>query len=121
MVASCNGKYIVTTTASNIVLINAETEEVKIIEETEWLYPTAVLDNGTVFIGQKASIPPLYRIPSVYEDNAIIGFDEWVKKHSEKAYNDLITKFPDKYFGVVYSKNPEGITFGGFNQMLDYL
>lgn len=121
MSLSNNGKYMVTTTVYETVMIDPETEEVTILEGADGLFPTAVLDDGTVFLGQPAAIPPLYRIPSVYKDGAVIGFDEWIKGRSEKAYEDLMAEFPDGYCGVVCSNNPDGMTFGGFNQGLDYI
>ena len=118
---SNNGKYMVTTTVYETVMINPETEEVTILEGADGLFPTAVLDDGTVFIGQKAAIPPLYRIPYVHKDGAMMDFGDWVREHSEKAYNELMENFPDGYFGIVNSNNPEGLTFGGFNQGQDFL
>ena len=118
---SNNGKYMVTTTVYETVMINPETEEVTILEGADGLFPTAVLDDGTVFIGQKAAMPPLNRVPYVYKDGAMMDFGDWVREHSEKAYNELMENFPDGYFGVVNSNNPEGLTFGGFNQGQDFL
>lgn len=118
---SNNGKYMVTTTVYETVMINPETEEVTILEGADGLFPTAVLDDGTVFIGQKAAIPPLNRVPYVYKDGAMMDFGDWVREHSEKAYNELMENFPDGYFGIVNSNNPEGLTFGGFNQGQDFL
>lgn len=117
---SSNGKYIITTRINNAVMIDPQTEEMKDIEGSDYCYPTAVLDDGTVFLGQKAAMPPLDRIPSVYKDGKIMTFDEWLKGRSQKAYDDLIADFPDGHFGVVYSRNPEGTTFGGFNETFDY-
>lgn len=120
LVFSENGKYIITTTAYNVVQIDSQTEDVKNIEGSADLYPTAVLDDGTIFLGQPVGIPPLYRIPFVYTDGTVINFVDWVKTRSQKAYDDLIAEFPDMYAGVVFSNNADGITFGGFNQNLDY-
>lgn len=117
---SDNGKYLSTTTFYNAVVIDPQTENVTNIEGTEGFYPTAVFDDGTVFLGQKAVMPPLDRIPSVYKDGALITFDEWLKGRSQKAYDDLIADFPDGHFGVVFSRDPEGMTFGGFNETFDY-
>lgn len=117
---SNNGKYMVTTTVYETVMINPETEEVTILEGADGLFPTAVLDDGTVFIGQKAAMPPLDRVPYVYKDGAMMDFGDWVREHSEKAYNELMENFPDGHFGVVNSNNPEGLTFGGFNQGQDF-
>lgn len=117
---SNNGKYFITTSVSNIVMIDSQTEQITDIEEAFGLYPTAVLDDGTIFMGQPAVMPPLDRIPSVYKDGKIMTFDEWLKGRSQKAYDDLIADFPDGHFGVVYSRNPEGTTFGGFNETFDY-
>lgn len=121
MSVSGNGKYMVTTTVNNTIMINPETEEVTILDGADGLFPTAVLDDGTVFIGQKASIPPLDRVPYVYVDGKMSDFGEWVRSRSEKAYNDLIGKFPDGHFGVVNSNNSDGVSFGGFNQGQDFL
>ena len=49
-----------------------------------------------------------------------MSFDEWLKGRSQKAYDDLIADFPDGHFGVIYSRDPEGNTFGGFNETFDY-
>lgn len=117
---SNNGKYMVTTTVYETVMINPETEEVTILEGADGLFPTAVLDDGTVFIGQKAAIPPLDRVPYVHKDGAMMDFGDWVREHSEKAYNELMENFPDGHFGIVNSNNPEGLTFGGFNQGQDF-
>ena len=114
MSISQNGKYMVTTTRHKSVVINSDTEEVTAINEG--YYPTAVLDDGTVFLGQIVGMPPFDRIPSVYENGAVIGFGEWVKKRSEKAYKDLEDNFYDMHLGVVSSNNPDGVVFGGFNQ-----
>ena len=83
-------------------------------------YPTSVLNDGTVFLGQPAAIPPLDRIPSVYKDGAVITFDEWLKSRSQKAYDDIIADFPDGHFGVVFSRSSEGTTLGGFNEGFGY-
>lgn len=120
MSLSSNGKYMVTTTVYETVMINPETEEVTVLEGADGLFPTGVLDDGTVFIGQKAAIPPLDRVPYVYKDGAMMDFGDWVREHSEKAYNELMENFPDGHFGVVNSNNPEGLTFGGFNQTDEY-
>lgn len=120
MSLSNNGKYMVTTTVYETVMINPETEEVTILEGADGLFATAVLDDGTVFIGQKAAIPPLDRVPYVYKDGAMMDFGDWVREHSEKAYNELLENFPDGHLGVVNSNNPEGLTFGGFNQTQDF-
>lgn len=117
---SNNGKYLSTLTPYKTVLIDTQTENVIQIEGTDNCYPTAMLDDGTVFIGQRAAIPPLDRIPSVYKDGALITFDEWLKGRSQKAYEDLIADFPDGHFGVVFSRDSEGATFGGFNEALGY-
>lgn len=115
-----NGKYMTTRTRYKVVVIDPLTEEVVQLEGSDGLYPTAMLDDGTVFLGQPASFPPLDRIPSVYKDGKMMTFDEWLKGRSQKAYDDLIADFPDGHFGVVYSRNPEGTTFGGFNETFDY-
>lgn len=120
MSLSNNGKYMVTTTVSNMVMINPETEEITILEGADGLFPSGVLDDGTVFIGQKAAMPPLDRIPYVYKDGVMMDFGDWLRKHSEKAYNDLLEACPDGHFGVVNTNNPEGLTFCGFNQTLEY-
>lgn len=120
MSLSSNGKYMVTKTANNTVIIDPETEEVSVIEESDGLYPTAVLDDGTVFLGQPAAMPPLDRIPYVYSNGTLMSFGDWVRERSQKAYDDLMENFPDGHFGVVNSNNPEGRTFGGFNQGFDY-
>lgn len=117
---SNNGKYMVTTTVYETVMINPETEEVTILEGADGLFPMAVLDDGTVFIGQKAAMPPLDRVPYVHKDGAMMDFGDWVREHSEKAYNELMENFPDGHFGVVNTNNPEGLTFGGFNQGQDF-
>lgn len=116
MSLSNNGKYMVTTTVNETVMINPETEEVTILEGADGLFPTGVLDDGTVFIGQKAAMPPLDRVPYVHKDGAMMDFGDWVREHSEKAYKELMDNFPDGHFGVVNTNNPEGLTFGGFNQ-----
>lgn len=116
MSLSSNGKYMVTTTESKTVMINPETEEVTVLEGADGLFPTGVLDDGTVFIGQKAAMPPLDRVPYVHKDGAMMDFGDWVREHSEKAYKELMDNFPDGHFGVVNTNNPEGLTFGGFNQ-----
>lgn len=121
MSLSSNGRYMVTTTMYETVMIDPATEEVTVLEGADGLFPTAVLDDGTVFIGQPAAIPPLDRIPSVYKDGALITFDEWLKCRSQKAYADLISDFPDGHFGVIFSNNSEGTTFGGFNETSDYV
>lgn len=121
MSLSSNGKHMVTTTVYNTVMIDPETEEVTILDGADGLFPTAVLDDGTVFIGQKAAIPPLDRVPYVYSNGSMMDFGDWVRERSEKAYNDLMEKFPDGHFGIVASHNPEGLTFGGFNQGQDFL
>ena len=120
MSLSSNGKYMVTTTVYETVMINPETEEVTVLEGADGLFPTGVLDDGTVFIGQKAAIPPLDRVPYVHKDGAMMDFGDWVREHSEKAYNELMENFPDGHFGVVNTNNPEGLTFGGFNQTDEY-
>lgn len=120
MSLSSNGKYMVTTTVYETVMINPETEEVTVLEGADGLFPTGVLDDGTVFIGQKAAIPPLDRVPYVHKDGAMMDFGDWVREHSEKAYNELMENFPDGHFGVVNTNNPEGLTFGGFNQTGEY-
>lgn len=117
---SNNGKYVSTLTPYMTVLIDTQTENVIQIEGSDYCYPTTVLNDGTVFIGQRAAMPPLDRIPSVYKDGKMMTFDEWLKGRSQKAYDDLIADFPDGHFGVVYSRNPEGTTFGGFNETFDY-
>lgn len=117
---SNNGKYISTLTANKVVLIDTQTEDVIQIEGSDNCYPTAVLNDGTIFIGQRAAMPPLDRVPSVYKDGAVITFDEWLKGRSQKAYDDLIADFPDGHFGVIYSRDPEGMTFGGFNETFEY-
>lgn len=117
---SDNGKYLGTTTHYNVVVIDIQTENVTNMEDTGDFIPTAVLDDGTVFLGQKVSSIFLDRIPSVYKDGALITFDEWLKGRSQKAYEDLIADFPDGHFGIIYSRNPEGTTFGGFNQSSEY-
>ena len=65
-------------------------------------------------------MPPLDREPYVYADGKVTYFADWVRSRSEKAYNDLMEQFPDGHFGIVNSSNPEGLSFGGFNQGLDY-
>lgn len=115
-----NGKYMTTRTRYKVVVIDPLTEEVVQLEGTDGLYPTAMLDDGTVFLGQIAAMPPLDRIPSVYKDGKLMSFDEWLKGRSQKAYDDLIADFPDGHFGVIYSRDPEGNTFGGFNETFDY-
>lgn len=121
MSVSENGKYIATITANDVVMINPVTEEITIVDGAYGSYPTTVLDDGTVFIGQSAVAFPLDRIPSVYKDGKVITFDEWLKGRSRKAYDDLIAAFPDGHFGVIYSRDPKGKTFGGFNQSpIDY-
>lgn len=121
MGVSDNGKYMVTNTVNNdIVMINPETEEVSVLKGTEGLFPTAVLNDGTVFMGQVLPMPPLDRVPYVYVDGKVIEFSEWIRARSEKAHNDLMEQFPDGHFGIVNSNNPDGIAFGGFNQNLDY-
>lgn len=117
---SNNGKYMVTTTVYETVIINPETEEVTVLEGVDGLFPTAVLDDGTVFLGQPAYMPPLDRVPYVHKDGAMMDFGDWVREHSEKAYNELMENFPDGHFGVVNTNNPEGLTFGGFNQTDEY-
>jgi len=117
---SDNGKYMTTRTRYKVVVIDPLTEEVVQLEGTDGLYPTAMLNDGTVFLGQPAAMPPLDRIPSVYKDGKMMTFDEWLKGRSQKAYDDLIADFPDGHFGVVYSRNPEGTAFGGFNETFDY-
>lgn len=117
---SNNGKYMVTTTETKPVIINPETEEVTVLEGVDGLFPTAVLDDGTVFLGQPAYMPPLDRVPYVHKNGAVMDFGDWVREHSEKAYNELMENFPDGHFGVIYSNNPEGLTFGGFNQKNEY-
>ena len=67
------------------------------------------------------AIPPLDRVPYVHKDGAMMDFGDWVREHSEKAYNELMENFPDGHFGIVNSNNPEGLTFGGFNQGQDFL
>lgn len=120
MSLSKNGKYMVTTTINETVMINPETEEVTILKDADGLFPTGVLDDGTVFIGEKAGIPPFDRVPYVHKNGVLMGFGDWVKEHSEKAYNELMENFPDGHFGVVNTNNPEGLTFGGFNQTGEY-
>lgn len=120
MCMSAGGKYMVTNTVYNTVMINPETEEVAVIDKTDGLFPMSVLDDGTVFLGQKAAIPPLNRVPYIYKDGAIKDFGDWVKERSEKAYNELLENFPDMHLGIVGSNHPEGLTFGGFNQTVDY-
>lgn len=121
MSVSDNGKYMVTNTVNNdVVMINPETEEVNVLNDTESLFPTAVLNDGTVFLGQVLPMPPLDREPYVYADGKVTYFADWVRSRSEKAYNDLMEQFPDGHFGTVNSSNPEGLSFGGFNQGLDY-
>lgn len=120
MSLSNNGKYMVTTTAYETVMINPETEEVTILDGADGLFPLAMLDDGTVFLGQPAAMPPLDRVPYVYKDGATMSFGDWVREHSEKAYNELMENFPDGHFGIVCSNNPEGLTFGGFNQPQDF-
>lgn len=121
MSVSDNGKYMVTNTVNNdVVMINPETEEVNVLNDTESLFPTAVLNDGTVFLGQVLPMPPLDREPYVYADGKVTYFADWVRSRSEKAYNDLMEQFPDGHFGIVNSSNPEGLSFGGFNQGLDY-
>ena len=121
MVMSENGKYMATKTANNDpVIIDPVTEEVTMINGVSGCFPTAVFNDGTVLIGEKAFIPPLDRVPYVYENGKIISFEDWVRKRSEKAYNELMENFPDGHFGIVCSNHPEGLTFGGFNQTVDY-
>lgn len=117
---SNNGEYISTLTPYKTVLIDTKTEKVIQIEGSDNCFPTAVLNDGTVFIGQRAAMPPLDRIPSVYKDGKLMTFDEWLKGRSQKAYDDLIADFPDGHFGVIYSRDSEGNTFGGFNETFDY-
>lgn len=119
MSLSNNCKYMVTTTYTKPVIINPETEEVTVLEGVDGLFTTAVLDDGTVFLGQPGGIP-LDRVPYVHKDGAVMDFGDWVREHSEKAYNELMENFPDGHFGVIYSNNPEGLTFGGFNQKNEY-
>lgn len=116
MSVSNNGKYMVTNTVSNSVIIDSSTEEVKPIDGSSGFFPTAVLDDGTVFLGQITYFPPLDRIAMVYSDGITMDFGDWVKERSEKAYNDLVKNFSDMHVGVVISNNAEGVTFGGFNQ-----
>lgn len=115
-----NGKYISTSTYYSNVLIDTQTENVIKLEGADGFYPTSVLNDGTVFLGQPAAIPPLDRIPSVYKDGAVITFDEWLKSRSQKAYDDIIADFPDGHFGVVFSRSSEGTTLGGFNEGFGY-
>lgn len=117
---SNDGRYLSTLNPSQTVLIDTQTENVIKIEGSDNCYPTAVFNDGTVFLGQRAAIPPLDRIPSVYKDGKVMTFDEWLKGRSQKAYDDLIAAFPDGHFGVIYSRNPEGTTFGGFNEGFEY-
>lgn len=119
MSLSNNCKYMVTTTYTKPVIINPETEEVTVLEGVDGLFTTAVLDDGTVFLGQPGGIP-LDRVPYVHKDGAVMDFGDWVREHSEKAYNELMENFPDGHFGVIYSNNPEGLTLGGFNQKVEY-
>lgn len=119
MSLSNNCKYMVTTTHTKPVIINPETEEVTVLEGVDGLFTTAVLDDGTVFLGQPGGIP-LDRVPYVHKDGAVMDFGDWVREHSEKAYNELMENFPDGHFGVIYSNNPEGLTLGGFNQKVEY-
>lgn len=63
---------------------------------------------------------PLDRVPYVHKDGAVMDFGDWVREHSEKAYNELMDNFSDGHFGVIYSSNSEGLTFGGFNQKVEY-
>lgn len=127
--ASPNGKYFTTNAVdfnngTMTVLIDVDKDEMTVLDGVDGYFPTAVLNDGTIFLGEPAVMPPLNRRALVYKDGKTMDFAEWVKTKSQKAYEDLTTTFETTdgvtYLGIVNSQSPDGTTFGGFNQGLDY-
>lgn len=127
--SSANGKYLVTNmvdfdSGTMTVCVNVNTDETTVLDGVDGYFPTAVLNDGTIFLGEPAVMPPLNRHALVYKDGTTMDFAEWVKTKSQKAYEDLTTNFETSdgitYLGIVNSQSPDGTTFGGFNQGLDF-
>lgn len=126
-----SGRYMVTDYVNNNtgifypVMFDFETGDVTFIPECAGGYfPLSVLDDGTVFMGQIAVMPPLYRYTSVWtKDKGLYPFGEWIKSVSATAYEDLTAQFElsgdNIMLGSACTTNGLGAYVCGFNQYND--
>lgn len=125
-----NGKYMATNFINNAsgsfypVMMDLETGETSFLKEGSGFFPMSVLEDKTVFLGQVAMIPPLYRYACVWDiENGMLPFGDWVQSVSETAYQDLIANFElageNIMLGSAFSADGRGAYLCGFNQYQD--